>query len=117
MNKEESNQTSPSAAQNFAQAFPEGSTINPRSLERLMNVPVQISVELGRKKIRISELLQMGPGSTIDLPTLAGEPLDIRVNNKLIAKGEAVSVGEMYGVRIIEVVTQDLKESVSKDLQ
>jgi|GEM_PF-1543301 len=79
--------------------------MNQRSIDLLMNVPVQISVELGRKKIRIADLLELGPGATLELPTLAGDPLDIRVNDKLIAKGEAVAVGDMYGVRILEVMS------------
>lgn len=89
--------------------------INQRSIDLLMNVPVQISVELGRKKIRIAELLELGPGATLELPTLAGDPLDIRVNDKLIAKGEAVAVGDMYGVRILEVMSHKKVSSSESD--
>lgn len=77
------------------------------SLDRLRTVPVQVTVELGRKRMRLGELLQLGPGSVIELQTLAGDPLDIRVNDRLIARGEAVAVGDMYGIRILEVITDE----------
>lgn len=70
----------------------------------LMDVELKVSVELGRCKMRIEELLALGPGGLIKLDKLAGEPLDVRVNDRLFAHGEAVVVGEKFGVRLIDVV-------------
>jgi len=70
----------------------------------LLDVPVQISVELGRKTVPIGEVIQMGPGSVLELGKVAGESLDLLVNGKLVARGEAVVVGEKYGIRITEVI-------------
>ena len=81
------------------------------NLAHLRQVPVQITVELGRRRMRIAEVLALGPGSVIELSTAAGEPLDIRVNDRLVARGEAVSIGDSYGVRITEVVSSDEKQS------
>ena len=69
-----------------------------------MDVPVEVTVELGRRKVRIGEVLRLGPGSVLELSKSNGEPLDIYVNDRLIAKGEAVVVGERYGVRLTEVL-------------
>lgn len=82
-----------------------------KALSRIQKVPVQLTVELGRKRIRIAELLQLGPGSTIELSSIAGEPLDVRVNDRLVARGEAVAIGDSYGVRILEVVSDDEKSA------
>jgi flagellar motor switch protein FliN/FliY len=77
------------------------------NLAHLRQVPVQITVELGRRRMRIAEVLALGPGSIIELSTAAGEPLDIRVNDRLVARGEAVSIGDSYGVRITEVISSE----------
>ena len=69
-----------------------------------MDIPLTISAELGRTKMIIYELLQLSQGSVIELNKLAGEPLDVRVNDKLIARGEAVVVNEKFGVRITDIV-------------
>jgi flagellar motor switch protein FliN/FliY len=70
----------------------------------LMDVELRVSVELGRCRMRIDELLQLGPGGIVKLDKLAGEPLDVRVNDRLIAHGEAVVLGEKFGVRLVDVV-------------
>ena len=71
----------------------------------LGDVPVELSVELGRVTLSLREVAgRLGPGSIITLSKLAGEKLDIRVNDRLVARGEAVAVGEQYGVRIVEIV-------------
>lgn len=75
-------------------------------LERIMEIPLQIHVELGRKRMRISELLAVGTGTVVELTTAAGSPLSIYANQTLIAQGEAVVIGERYGVRITEIVSQ-----------
>jgi flagellar motor switch protein FliN len=76
-------------------------------LSFVMDVPVELTVELGRKNVRIGEVLRLGPGSVLELTKANGDPLDIFVNNRLIARGEAVVVGERYGVRLTEVMVTD----------
>ncbi len=86
-------------------------------MDLLLDIPLQLSVELGRRKMPIVEILQLGPGSIVELSKAAGEALDIYINDRLVAKGEAVMVGERYGVRITEVhnpsdrVRPDLSEN------
>ena len=82
-----------------------GRTID--SLGFVMDVPVEVTVELGRRRVRIGEVLRLGPGSVLELSKSNGEPLDIYVNDRLIARGEAVVVGERYGVRLTEVLVVD----------
>jgi flagellar motor switch protein FliN len=77
----------------------------PEGIERILEIPLEITVELGRKRIRIGELLSVGVGSVVDLGTAAGSPLAIYANNTLIAHGEAVIVGERYGVRLTDIVS------------
>ena len=74
------------------------------NIDFLLDIPLTISAELGRTKMIIYELLQLSQGSVIELNKLAGEPLDVRVNDKLIARGEAVVVNEKFGVRITDIV-------------
>jgi flagellar motor switch protein FliN len=92
-----------------------GTGSGPRSIDSLafvMDVPVELTVELGRKKARIGDVLRLGPGSVIELNKSNGDPLDIYVNDRLVARAEAVVVGERYGVRITEVlVVEDTKRS------
>lgn len=74
------------------------------SLGFVMDVPVRLTVEIGRKAMRIAELLRLGPGSILELNKANGEPLEIYANDRLVARGEAVVVGERYGVRLTEVL-------------
>lgn len=76
-----------------------------RELDFLLDIPLEVSVELGRTTMLINELLQLGQGSVIELNKLAGEPLEILVNNRLIARGEAVVINEKFGVRITDIVS------------
>jgi len=78
---------------------------NSRGLEFLYDVPLQISVEVGRSKILLRDLLKMGEGYVIELDKLAGEPLDLYVNSRLIARGEAVMVGDKFGIRLTDVIS------------
>lgn len=75
-------------------------------MDLLFDVQLQLSVELGRTSIPVKEILQLGPGSIVELDKLAGEPVDILVNGKLIARGEVVVVDENFGVRVTEVASQ-----------
>ncbi len=77
-----------------------------KDLDFLLDIPLEISVELGRTRLIVNDLLQLGQGSVIELTKLAGEPLEILINNKLIARGEAVVVNEKFGVRITDIISQ-----------
>ena len=81
-----------------------GQTTENRPLGFLMDVRLQVSVELGRRRYRISELLSLDQGAILELDKVAGEPLDIRVNDHLIARGEAVVVNDKFGVRLTEII-------------
>ena len=76
------------------------------NIDMIMDVPLQVTVELGRRKMLIKEILDLGPGSIVELDKLAGEPVDILVNNKLIAKGEVVVIDESFGVRITDIISK-----------
>ncbi|WP_027414605.1 flagellar motor switch phosphatase FliY [Aneurinibacillus terranovensis] len=78
----------------------------PKNLNMLMDIPLQVTVELGRTKRQIKDILDLSPGSIIELDKLAGEPVDILVNNKLIAKGEVVVIDENFGVRVTDIISQ-----------
>ena len=77
-----------------------------RRMDLLMDVPLDLSVELGRARMTIQDLLGLGPGSVIELDKVAGEALDILVNDRLVARGEAVVVNDKFGVRITDIVSQ-----------
>jgi len=79
---------------------------NRRDLEFLFDVPLQVSIEVGRARILLKDLLHMGEGYVIELDKLSGEPLDLYVNSRLIARGEAVKVGDKFGIKLTEVVSQ-----------
>jgi flagellar motor switch protein FliN len=78
---------------------------SPRRLDMLLDVPLEVGVELGRTRMTIQDLLQLGPGSVIELDKVAGEALDILVNGRLVARGEAVVVNDKFGVRITDIVS------------
>jgi len=84
-------------------------TSSQRNLETLFDVPLQISVELGRTSMSIKEILQLAPGSVVELDKLAGEPVDLLVNGKLVAKGEVVVTDENFGVKITEIIGQEAR--------
>jgi flagellar motor switch protein FliN len=77
----------------------------PRKLDMLLDVPLDLSVELGRARMSIQDLLNLSPGSVIELDKVAGEPLDFMVNGRLVARGEAVVVNDKFGVRITDIVS------------
>ncbi|MDO0821804.1 flagellar motor switch phosphatase FliY [Desulfosporosinus nitroreducens] len=88
----------------FAPLQPGPQMIPPDNLSLILDVPLQISVELGRAKKTIKEILDMGPGSVVELDRLAGESVDMIVNGKLIAKCEVVVVNETFGIRITDII-------------
>lgn len=94
--------------QNMAGAVAEdlaASNQNPRSIDFLLDIPLNVSVEVGRSLILVKELLQMREGYVIELDKLAGEPLDLYVNSKLIARGEAVLANDKFGLRLTDVIS------------
>lgn len=75
------------------------------NLDMILDIPVTVSVEIGRTRILVNELLQLGQGTVVELEKLAGEPMEILVNGKLIARGEAVVVNEKFGVKLTDIVS------------
>lgn len=110
-------ETTPAASANSAAAaqtadiFPSfsapgaapGSIMN--ELDMILDIPVQLTVELGRTKITIKNLLQLAHGSVVELDALAGEPMDVLVNGTLIAQGEVVVVNDKFGIRLTDIIT------------
>lgn len=86
----------------------------PENIDLIMDVPLEVTVELGRTKKSISEILDFGPGKIIELNKLAGEPIDILVNGKYVAKGEVVVIEESFGVRITEIVNSKINTGKTK---
>ena len=74
-------------------------------LNMILDIPVQLTVELGRTRIPIKQILQLGQGSVVELETMAGEPMDVLVNGFLIAQGEVVVVNDKFGIRLTDIVT------------
>lgn len=96
-------QATPAAFANFgasAPAMPAGNDIN-----MILDIPVQLTVELGRTRIPIKNILQLAQGSVVELDALAGEPMDVLVNGFLIAQGEVVVVNDKFGIRLTDIVT------------
>jgi flagellar motor switch protein FliN/FliY len=75
------------------------------NLNLILDIPLRVTVELGRTKMIVSELLNLGQGSVIELSKLAGEPMEVLVNDKLVARGEAVVVNEKFGVRLTDIIS------------
>jgi len=75
------------------------------NIEMILDIPVTVSVELGRCKMIVNDILQLGQGSVIELDKLAGEPMEILINGKLIARGEVVVVNEKFGIRLTDIIS------------
>lgn len=95
--------TQPHAFEQFGAGTGQGAAVN--DLDMIMDIPVQLSVELGRTKMPIKNLLQLAQGSVVELSGLAGEPLDVLINGFLIAQGEVVVVNDKLGIRLTDVIT------------
>jgi flagellar motor switch protein FliN len=91
----------------FAQFTPTGNATTGagNDLNMILDIPVQLTVELGRTRIPIKNILALAQGSVVELETLAGEPMDVLVNGYLIAQGEVVVVNEKFGIRLTDIVT------------
>jgi flagellar motor switch protein FliN/FliY len=97
------------AIQNLADQFKAGddaiNKLKVQNLDFILDIPLQVSVELGRTKVIIKDLLQLGQGSVLELDKLAGEPLEVLVNGKLVARGEVVVVNEKFGIRLTDIIS------------
>ena len=104
---DEQRQAEPGAeSARFQELQPESSATDGEvSLDAILDVPVIISMEIGRTKISIRNLLQLNQGSVVELDRLAGEPMDVLVNGTLIAQGEVVVVNDKFGVRLTDVIS------------
>jgi flagellar motor switch protein FliN/FliY len=95
----------PQAANIFPRLAPGSALEGTQDLDLILDIPVNLTVELGRTKIPIKHILQLAQGSVIELEALAGEPMDVLVNGCLIAQGEVVVVNEKFGIRLTDIVT------------
>ena len=100
-----SEETASQAANLFQQLAPEGGQAGAANLDMILDIPVSLTVELGRTKIAIRNLLQLAQGSVVELDGLAGEPMDVLVNGCLIAQGEVVVVNDKFGIRLTDIIT------------
>jgi flagellar motor switch protein FliN/FliY len=85
-----------------------------QKLKFVLDIPLQLTVELGRTNLLVKDVLQLNQGAVVELTKLAGEPLDVFINSKLVARGEAVVVNEKFGVRLVDVISPN--ERVEKVL-
>jgi flagellar motor switch protein FliN len=88
----------------------------PRSINFLLDIPLELTVEVGRRAMTMGELIDLMPGTVVELDRPAGGQLDILANGKIIAKGEAVVVGDRYGVRILEIIGDDPFNATVNDI-
>jgi flagellar motor switch protein FliN/FliY len=102
---EQSAPTEPAKPVAFEQFGPGGSPTTQNDLDMILDIPVQLTVELGRTKMPIKHLLQLAQGSVVELAGMAGEPLDVMINGFLIAQGEVVVVNEKLGIRLTDIIT------------
>ncbi len=93
------------APASFANFTPTTSNAAGNDIGMILDIPVQLTVELGRTRIPIKHILQLAQGSVVELDALAGEPMDVLVNGYLIAQGEVVVVNEKFGIRLTDIVT------------
>jgi flagellar motor switch protein FliN/FliY len=95
----------PAAAQVFQNLAPAANSGVAHDIDMVLDIPVQLTVELGRTKIPIKHILQLAQGSVVELDGMAGEPMDVLVNGYLIAQGEVVVVNEKFGIRLTDIIT------------
>ena len=95
-------EATPAAFTNFAEDVP---AVAGNDINMILDIPVQLTVELGRTRIPIKHILQLAQGSVVELEAMAGEPMDVLVNGYLIAQGEVVVVNEKFGIRLTDIVT------------
>jgi flagellar motor switch protein FliN/FliY len=98
----QTDQVSPASFQNFQ---PTTASTAGNDINMILDIPVQLTVELGRTRIPIKHILQLAQGSVVELEAMAGEPMDVLVNGYLIAQGEVVVVNDKFGIRLTDIVT------------
>ena len=109
--EEESTATDPEGveenipAEEVAEGQDEQEGTRGKSLDLILDIPLTVTVELGRSKMLINDLLQLGQGSVIELTKMVGEPLEVLVNQKLVARGEVVVVNEKFGIRLTDIIS------------
>jgi flagellar motor switch protein FliN/FliY len=109
--EEESTATDPEGveenipAEEVAEGQDEQEGTRNKSLDLILDIPLTVTVELGRSKMLINDLLQLGQGSVIELTKMVGEPLEVLVNQKLVARGEVVVVNEKFGIRLTDIIS------------
>lgn len=91
--------------ENIEDSSATGETETDQDLDFILDIPLEVSVELGRTRMLVNDLLQLGQGSVVELTKPAGEAMEILVNGKLFARGEAVVINEKFGVRLIDVIS------------
>jgi flagellar motor switch protein FliN len=87
--------------------------VDPSDLDMVLDVPVELSVEIGRTTMTIRETLEIGPGAIITLNKMTGEPVDLLVNGRRIARGEVVAIDEEFGLRVTQIVTPDQRSEAA----
>ena len=95
------------ASAEFQQLQQSAVSVEPRNIDLLMDVDLPVAIELGRTKLSIADILALGPGSVVELNKLAGEPVDLLVNSKVVARGEVVVIDENFGLRITQLMTPE----------
>ncbi len=96
---------SPFAPPELQPAQSPSATVGDANLESILEIPVTLSIEIGRSRMTIRELLQLNQGSVVELDRLAGEPIDVLVNGTLVAHGEVVVINEKFGIRLTDVIS------------
>ena len=104
MSQQQSMNIQPAQFQNFSGATGQGQMPGQENIGLIMDVPLEVTVELGRTSKSIQDILDFAPGTIIELNKIAGEPIDVLVNGKYVAKGEVVVIEESYGIRITDIV-------------
>jgi len=92
-------------AAQFSNVQDAGKSMEQKSIDFILDLPLQVTVELGRTQMLINDLLRLGQGSVVELSKLAGEPMEVLVNQKLVARGEVVVVNDKFGVRLTDVIS------------
>ncbi len=103
--RESATESAPEFDSVTAPAKPGASSGGTNDIQMVLDIPVQLTVELGRTKVPIKYILQLAQGSIVELDALAGEPMDVLINGYLIAQGEVVVVNEKFGIRLTDIVT------------
>ena len=108
-------ESSSAAKAEFQQLSQPSGSSDPSNIDLLLDVNLPVSIELGRTKMSISDILALAPGSVVELARLAGEPVDVMVNHKLVARGEVVVVDENFGVRVTQLITPEERVRILGD--